>query len=210
MGIFKILGHKPWQESGQADNLQGGDVIAIPPARVGLWVFLAVVASLFGLFSSAYHMRAEYADWQQLNAPELLWLNTGVLVLTSVAFQWAWSASRNGKLAAVRDALTLGGVLTFAFLGLQFLAWQQMIDAGYYAYTNPANAFFYLLTGAHALHLLGGLWVWAKTTARIWRGLETEDATEVGHVRLRVELCAIYWHFLLLVWVVLFGMMLST
>lgn len=210
MSIFKILANKPWQQSGQVDNLQGGDVVVMPSARIGLWIFLAVVASLFGLFTSAYHMRAGYADWQQLDAPALLWLNTGVLVLASVAFQWAWMASRNGKLTAVRDGLTVGGVLTMAFLLLQFLAWQQMIAAGYFAYTNPANAFFYLLTGAHALHLLGGLWVWSKTTTRVWAGLDTENAEEVGRARLRVELCTIYWHFLLLVWLVLFGLMLST
>ncbi len=210
MSIFKILANKPWQQSGQVDNLQGGDVVVMPSARIGLWIFLAVVASLFGLFTSAYHMRAEYADWQQLDAPALLWLNTGVLILASVAFQWAWMASRKGKLTAVRDGLTVGGALTVAFLLLQFLAWQQMIAAGYFAYTNPANAFFYLLTGAHALHLLGGLWVWSKTTTRVWAGLDTENAEEVGRVRLRVELCTIYWHFLLLVWLVLFGLMLST
>jgi cytochrome c oxidase subunit 3 len=210
VNIFKILGHKPWQESGQVDDLEGGDVLATPSARVGLWAFLAVVASLFGLFTSAYHMRAEYADWRQLDAPALLWFNTLVLVLTSAAFQWAWTASRQGRVDRVRDGMTVGGALTGAFLLLQFVAWRQMIDAGYYVYTNPANAFFYLLTGVHALHLLGGLWVWAKTTGKIWAGLESADVVEVGRVRLRVELCTVYWHFLLLVWLVLFGLMLST
>ena len=88
MSLFKILGTKPWQQSGQIDNLQGGDVLTVPSARIGLWVFLAVVASLFGLFTSAYHMRAEYADWQQLDVPSLLWLNTGVLVFASLGDTW--------------------------------------------------------------------------------------------------------------------------
>jgi cytochrome c oxidase subunit 3 len=210
MNIFRILGNKPWQQPGQVDNLQGGDVLTAQPARVGLWVFLAVVASLFGLFTSAYHMRAEYADWQQLNVPTLLWFNTGVLVLASAAFQWAWSASRQGNLARLRDGLTVGGLLTLAFLVLQLWAWQQMLAMGYFAYTNPANAFFYLLTGLHGLHLLGGLWVWRQTTAKIWAGLESADVEQVSRVRLRVELFTIYWHFLLLVWLVLFSLMLST
>ncbi|MGI9331172.1 MAG: cytochrome c oxidase subunit 3 [Gammaproteobacteria bacterium] len=210
MGILKILGNKPWEASGEIDNVEGGGVIDAPSARVGLWVFLAVAASLFGLFSSAYHMRAEYADWQQLQVPAVLWLNTFVLILASVAFQWAWMASRQGRLKAVRDGLSLGGLLTLAFLILQLLAWNQMINAGFFAQGNPANAFFYLLTGLHGLHLVGGLWVWQRTTSRSWAGLDQEDAEQVGAFRLRVELCAIYWHFLLLVWLVLFGMMLST
>lgn len=210
MGLFRILGNKPWEDSGQVDGLQGGAVLEAPAARVGLWTFLAVVASLFGLFMSAYHMRAEYTDWQPLDVPSLLWLNTLVLVLASVAFQWAWMSSRQGNLQSARNGLTVGGCLTLVFLLLQFLAWQQMIAAGYFAYTNPANAFFYLLTGAHALHLVGGLWVWTRTTTRIWAGLANADVEEVSRLRLSVELCTIYWHFLLLVWLVLFGLMLST
>ena len=70
--------------------------------------------------------------------------------------------------------------------------------------SNPANAFFYLLTALHGLHLLGGLWVWGRTTTRVWEG------TKVSEVRLSVELCTVYWHFLLLVWLALFGLLLST
>lgn len=210
MNPFKILANKPWEAGGEVDNLEGGDVIAVPSARIGLWVFLAVVASLFGLFTSAYHMRAEYADWQHLSVPSLLWLNTAVLVLASVAFQWAWSASSRGRIDAVRDGLTAGAVLTMLFLLLQLVAWRQMVTEGYVAQANASNAFFYLLTGLHGLHLLGGLWVWGKTAPRFWAGLDADDAEAVGRVRLRVELCTIYWHFLLLVWLVLFGLMLST
>ena len=70
---------------------------------------------------------------------------------------------------------------------------------GLFSAANPANAFFYLLTALHGLHLLGGLVAWGSTTAKVWRGVD------VGDVRLSVELCTVYWHFLLLVWLVLFG-----
>jgi cytochrome c oxidase subunit 3 len=70
--------------------------------------------------------------------------------------------------------------------------------------TNPSNAFFYLLTGIHGLHILGGMYVWARATVR------TFSDRDMGAVKHSVELCTIYWHFLLLVWLVLFGLMLST
>ena len=89
-------------------------------------------------------------------------------------------------------------------MGGQLLAWQQLADAGYFVQSNPANAFFYLITGIHALHLLGGLVVWSLTLIKLLGG------AEVARVRLSVELCAVYWHFLLVVWVILFGLMLST
>ncbi len=70
--------------------------------------------------------------------------------------------------------------------------------------SNPANSFFYLLTALHGLHLLGGMWVWARTTFRMLTGANAES------VRLSVELCTVYWHYLLLVWVALFALLLST
>jgi len=84
------------------------------------------------------------------------------------------------------------------------LAWQELLEAGYFAQSNPANGFFYLITGLHAVHLLGGLVVWSKATIKLMGG------AKVAQVRLSIELCAVYWHFLLVIWVVLFGLMLST
>ena len=79
----------------------------------------------------------------------------------------------------------------FAFLAGQLWAWQQLNASGHFTSANPAYAFFFLLTALHGIHLLGGLWVWARATARVLRG------AEVGKVRLSVELCTVYWHFLL-------------
>ena len=118
--------------------------------------------------------------------------------------QWTRLAAARGQADRVRSGLTVSGALTFAFLAGQWVVWQQLGASGYLAADNPANAFFYLLTALHGLHLLGGLVVWARTTARAWRGVEVRD------VRLSVELCTLYWHYLLLVWLVLFALLLST
>jgi cytochrome c oxidase subunit 3 len=94
--------------------------------------------------------------------------------------------------------------MTIAFLVGQYMAWGILRDTGLYAVQSPAAAFFMLLTGIHALHLLGGLLVWARATARAWQGIE------VKRIRLSVELCTTYWHFLLLVWYVFFTLLLLT
>ena len=169
----------------------------MPAAKIGLGVFLAVVGSLFALFISAYSMRMNMADWRPLPVPRLLWLNTGVLVLSSVALQWAHVAARRDDMDGVSVGLCAGGASAVAFLVGQLLAWQQLSAAGYFLASNPANAFFYLITAVHGLHLLGGLVALGRTTAKVWRG------AEMAQVRLSVELCTIYWHFLLLVWLVL-------
>jgi len=194
----------PWTEQRAGDNLRGGGALSMPAVRVGLGVFLAVATSLFALMISAYYMRMEGADWTTLAVPNGLWLNTGALILSSIAMQWTQVAARRGRIDGVRRGLIAGGVLTFCFLAGQLWVWQQMNASSYFLTSNPANAFFYLLTAVHGLHLLGGLWVWGKTTAKVSRG------AAVGEVRLSVELCTVYWHYLLLVWLVLFALLLTT
>jgi cytochrome c oxidase subunit 3 len=197
---------KPWEKlQAAADNKYGADGLSVAPARMGLWVFLAVITSFFGLFISAYSMRMMVGDWQPVAEPRLLALNTAFLVASSLAFQWTVTATDEGNAGRVKLGLLLSGALTIAFLGGQLLAWRELNAAGAHIWSGAAIAFFYLLTGLHGLHLLGGLVVLARTTVMVWRG-----GSPLGKVRLSVALCATYWHYLLLVWLVLLGLLLAT
>jgi cytochrome c oxidase subunit 3 len=202
--VRQTVNVKPWLEQRPIEMVDGDGALSLPPVKVGLGVFLAVATSLFALLISAYHMRMMGADWNRLTVPRVLWLNTAVLILASIAMQRTRIAARWGQLDRVKNGLIAAGVLTFSFLAGQLWAWQQMDAAGYFLTANPAYSFFYLLTALHGLHLLGGLWVWGRTTAKVLRGVE------VGKVRLSVELCTVYWHYLLLVWLVLFAVLLHT
>ena len=103
----------------------------LPAAKIGLGVFLAVAGSLFALFISAYSMRMNMADWRALPVPRLLWFNTGVLVLSSVALQWAHVAARRDDMDGVIVGLCAGGASrALAFLVGQLLAWQQLSGRG--------------------------------------------------------------------------------
>jgi cytochrome c oxidase subunit 3 len=196
---------KPWLEEGAIGDVPAAAAVPIPAAKIGLGVFLAVVGSLFALFSSAYLMRMHMAaDWRPLPLPTLLWLNTGVLISSSVALQWAQVAAHRGRMDGVRAGLLAGGALALAFLAGQLLAWRQLDAAGFFLASNPANSFFYLITAVHGLHMLGGLVALARTTGKMWRD------PDIDKLRLSIELCAIYWHFLLLVWLVLFALLLHT
>jgi cytochrome c oxidase subunit 3 len=200
---FHLLTEKPWEQGTVADS-HDGSAFSLPTVTLGLRVFLAVVTVLFSLLVFAYDARMEAADWRPLAKPWLLWLNTAMLILSSVALQWARVSARRGQIDGVRVGLLAGGVCAFAFLAGQLMTSQQLVALGYFAATNPAIAFFYLITALHALHLLGGLVAWGRTTSKLWRGFE------VVQVRLSIELCAVYWHFLLLVWMGLFGLLLFT
>lgn len=198
------LAAKPWLEQGVigADAPDAG-AARTRTAMIGLGVFLAVAASLFALFASAYTMRMHMgADWRPLPVPFVLWPNTAVLIASSLALHRAQIAARGGSMDRARDALLVGGGLALLFLAGQLLAWRQLDAAGYFVTTNPANSFFYLLTAVHGLHVLGGLVALARATAKAW------SRDDPDRVRLSVELCAIYWHFLLFVWLVLFALLL--
>jgi cytochrome c oxidase subunit 3 len=201
---------KPWAASASPEAVRAEGVrspstmIPLPPVKLALGVFLAVVTSLFALFISAYAIRMEYGDWRPMPEPVLLWVNSGILVLSSVFLQAGWNAAKRGNIATLRFGVASGGALAVAFIVGQLMAWYQLTTSGYLISGNPANAFFYLITGVHALHLIGGLVALAKTVRRVWH------SDDMAAMTLGVELCAVYWHYLLAVWVIVFGFMLST
>ncbi len=204
MNLFHQLTERPWvPRQGNVVELHDGSAFSVPTATLGVRVFLAVVTVLFSLLIMAYGSRMEFEDWRPAPPLSLLWLNTAMLVLSSVAMQWARIASRRGDVDGVRTGLIAGGVFAVAFLGGQIWAWRRLNMVPAFDITNPAIGFFYLITALHGLHLLGGLVAWGMTIAKVRRGFD------VIRVRLGVELCTVYWHFLLLVWLVLFGLLFS-
>ena len=209
--LVRKLRARPWEaQLATGDgNVAGG--MRMPAAKVGLWIFLAVITSLFALFMSAYAMRMGHGhggdvhDWHPLAEPGVLWLNTGLLIVGSVAMQWSRMNVARGDAKRTHDALLMGGLLTLAFIAGQLFAWQQLRASSGFTPHDPALAFFYLLTAVHGIHLLGGLAVWTRTLVRMRR-----KDVELVDLRLSVELCAVYWHYLLLIWLALFTLMLTT
>ncbi|WP_439861470.1 cytochrome c oxidase subunit 3 [Pseudomonas sp. MBLB4136] len=191
--------------------LQGFDEARARTARVGLRLFLAVVSSLFLLFLIAFIVRSQVPDWQPLTEPLAplaqpwqLWLNSAFLLAASIALQWARVAVGRGQAAATSLGFGLGGLFALAFLVGQLWVWQQFAAWGYGVAGNPANSFFFLLTGLHGLHLLGGLVAWGRTLGKMLRRAPARQ------LQSSVELCAIYWHYLLGLWLLLFALLTST
>jgi len=195
---------KPWLEEGPIGEFPGTGALFLPAAKIGLAVFAAVVGALFALMLTAYVMRMQLVDWTPLPKLNLLWVNTGVLILSSVGLQWARDASVQGDMDGVKVGLLAGGVAAIAFIAGQILAWRQLVSAGYFVATSPASSFFYLITAVHVLHLLGGLAALGRTVRMTRRHVAADE------VRLSVDLCTIYWHLLLSVWLLCFSFLLFT
>ena len=188
--------------AGVARGFQPGDpTLREDQVRLGLWMFLATVTMLFAAFTSAYIVRRSGSDWRHVSLPSLLWVNTAILAASSVALEGAAAAGRHHRwraaLAAFGGAMACGA----GFLVGQIAAWRQMVAAGVYLPTNPHSSFFFMLTGAHAAHVVAALavlsWGFAKTLA----------AAHDAHAwPAQMELCRTFWHYLGGVWIFLFAL----
>ena len=206
LNIFKLLSQKPWEASQVIiDNKHDGKTLSSSKAKLGVRTVMVVSTVIFSLFVVSYSDRMLVHDWKSLSEPWLLWINTVILILTSFVFHKGKIYSDKNNFEKVKNSLLLVGFLTFAFITGQLLVWQHFISVGQYASTNPANAFFYLFTALHGLHLLGGLFFWGKAITKIFK-----ENFNVSKTKQTIELCAIYWHFLLIVWLILFGLMIAT
>ena len=203
--IFQLLAQKPWDPNqAKIDNMHDGTTIDLSKGKLGLRFIMIVSTIFFSLFIVTYSDRMVYSDWQKMPEPWLLWVNTIILFFSSFVFITTQIESKKNQFHIVKNRLLLIGFLAFAFLIGQLLVWQQLISDGYYVSSNPSNAYFYVFTALHALHLLGGLIYWIITIRKVWK----PGDIVIFKVKHTVELCAIYWHFLLAVWLVLFGLML--
>ena len=204
--IFKLLMQKPWEASQVAiDNDHDGKTFGISKAKLGVRTVMTVSTVLFSLFIVAYSDRMLIHDWRSMPEPWLLWVNTAVLIINSYFFHKTKIAADQNNAIKIKNGLYIVGFLAYSFLIGQIIVWYQLMNLGYFATSNVANAFFYLFTALHGLHLLGGLYFWGRVTSKFLKG--NYKLPSVQHA---IELCAIYWHFLLFVWLVLFGLMLFT
>ena len=185
----------------QPDNVvqlrhRGGGGEAAPPpslAALGMWIALVPIAMLFIAFTSAYVVRAGLGgDWVPIRLPALVWINTAVLLASSVTLELGRRGAGRGQPSAGWVWTTL--VLGVLFLAGQLAAWFQLIGIGVGLGTTPYGSFFYLLTGTHAVHLLVGIGVLLAAAAWPRQGLGRLSRSGV------IGVSAIYWHFMDLLW----------
>lgn len=214
MRWLNILLEKPWEETSYTQELSavesGSDnqmeLLSHQQKFIALMFFLAVISVLFSLFLLTFLARSQYPDFQALAADVWqpfyhtgrLWINTALLGLACLFLQIAYRRSSQEDFTGVRFALWISISLTVFFIAAQWILWRYLYDLGFYLTSNPANSYFYVLTAVHAMHLIGGIGV--------LMAVAIEASHEVDRSRLHrsLRLCAIYWHYLLVVWGILF------
>ena len=157
---------------------------------------------LFAGLSSAYIVLRGVPAWQRIELPWLLWPNTAILLLSSIAIDISRRAIRRNDLPSMKRWLATGGILGLVFLVGQLAAWRQLVVAGVYLPSTLQSGFFYILTGLHGLHLLGGVVALGLVLAKAIKDRLTAFNYEP------LKLCALYWHVMDALWVYLFLLLL--
>lgn len=166
----------------------------MPPGLIAVWLVVATVTLLFAAFTSTYLARRTEPDWQTLQMPGILWLNTALLALSSLLLEWSRREGLKQRLPQLRAGLTMATVLGVVFLAGQILAWRQLAATGIFLASSPHSSFFYLLTGVHGLHIVGGLGALFYAVRK---------AGSAGSVEAVVEPAGTFWHFLGVLWLYL-------
>lgn len=192
----------PLPPEGSAIKVAGTKPRSPGTSSSGIWVGIFAITMSFAAFTSALFVRQGTGDWTHVVVPPLLYINTGVLLLSSLTLEMSRRAFANAQEmtgSALRNSLLwLGITLVFglAFVVGQYLVWKELAAQGLYLATSSNSSFLYVLTGAHALHVLGGISGLLRLLVRMTRKQITLRISSVANT-------AIYWHFMGVLWLYL-------
>ncbi len=200
------------------------ELLKIKASKGLMWFGLISITMLFAGLTSGYIVRQGEGKWVEFAMPQLFWISTILIILSSVTMQWAVNSAKRNNLKNLKLAAGLTVLLGIGFVVSQYLAWSQLVSQGIYfvgqikditgpyeyipagketaaeiATTgNVAGSFLYVITGLHVAHLVGGMIALFVVFSRALLG--KYSSTNYNGV----SICAIYWHFLDGLWVYLF------
>lgn len=173
--------------------------LAMNPKKFALWLFIVTVIMLFGAWTSAYIVKRADTGWAEINLPWHFWLNTWIIIASSITMFFSTRAARLEKPEALKVMMTLTVMFGLAFLVSQYLAFDELVGLNeYFTGGNVSHSFIYVLTGAHGLHVLSGVVILVVTLVSALR-YKVNSRNMEG-----IEMCATYWHFLGILWLYLF------
>ena len=182
------------------NKLKDTRIMNINPQLFSLWVGMASIVMLFGAFTSAYIVKQGAGNWLDFPIPRLFYISTGLIVLSSVSLHIARNMFHDGKESLYKIFLLLTLLLGLSFVGCQYFGWQEMKSYGVDLKVNVAGSFFYLITFAHAAHVVGGIAALIATSINAF----TLKFNPTESRKNRLEMVLHYWHFVDLLWIYLF------
>ncbi len=211
------IGQNPPGGGSGGNNGGGGDGPRPDPIRAGesnpdkakvvTWFLLLVVLMTFGGLIGAYVVLAtnRAAEWDPFALPIPVWVSTVLIGISSLTYHAAKKAVDREKWERSRKWFIATTAIAVAFIVSQMIAWAELYSRGLYMSGNPFAGLFYILTGIHAVHVLGGMIALGVILLRAW--LDTENAREIIYRQRLARSVGWYWHFMGVLWLVLFLML---
>lgn len=170
------------------------------PQLFALWVGMASMVMLFGAFTSAYIVKQGAGNWLQFPMPMVFYISTAVIILSSVTLHMAYNAFKAQQWSKYQMLMLISTLMGVAFMVLQYEGWLDLYASGVDLRANVGGSFFYLITGAHAAHVLGGITVLGITCLLAY----TLPLKYTETRRNKIEMVLHFWHFLGGLWIYLF------
>jgi cytochrome c oxidase subunit III len=173
--------------------------------RIAMWILLAAIVMIFVALGSAYIFLSGSAQWQPVRMPKAFILSTGLILISSATIEAARREIHHENSQRYARWLLATLLLGAAFVCSQLVGWKQLVGEGVYLSGNPHSSFFYLFTGAHGIHLLGGMVALSYLALRARKlvfGVSSEKRVAAA------DAVSLYWHFMDGLWVALFLLLL--
>jgi cytochrome c oxidase subunit 3 len=172
--------------------------------RISIWFLVGVAFMTFAGLSAAYMMIAsnDEIEWRPFDLPFQLWVSTVIIIISSVTYEFGKGNIFAGRQLQARNWLVITTVLGAIFIASQFIAWLELVARGVYMTGNPYAGFFYILTAAHAAHVIGGMSALGYVVLKAWQ--PTDNEIELKKRQSAANVSGIFWHFLDILWIVLF------
>lgn len=166
-------------------------------------LLLAVVLMTFAALLGAYGFLAanQAVEWQPFTLPYQVWVSTAIIAISSFTYHLATNAMQAERQAAVRKWLVVTSVFGGLFIASQLVVWWELVQRQFYMYKNPYAGFFYILTIAHSVHVIGGIIALGAATLRTW--YPTSSDKDISRRKDLVRTIGWYWHLMGGLWVLI-------
>lgn len=181
------------------ENIPSGDRgKKIHPHKFTLWVAIGSIIMMFAGLTSAYIVKSNQANWQEIKMPQVFWFSTAAILLSSLSIQMALRSFKQKEMNRYRQLIVLTVLLGILFVVLQITGFQQLWKSGIqFKGVAGAGQFLYVIFGLHALHVLGGVIALFVMFVKAFFG-STKTYAGTG-----IEVAATYWHFVDVLWIYL-------
>jgi len=172
--------------------------LAMHPKKFALWLFIVSVVMVFAGMTSAYIVRQGEGNWLEFDLPNVFWYTSGIIILSSLSLQWAYSSAKKDNFNNIKIGLLITVILGIAFLVGQWFSWEALVAEDVYFVGNPSGSFMYVFTGLHAVHLISGvIFLIIVLISALRNKIHSQKLAQL-------EMCVTYWHFLGGLWLYLF------